>query len=311
MRNLTKKDLKVEHKELLDNIGLALEYFPSFDHSTARLRSLPIHSHNFLEMFYIINGRCENIFGNDNIYIEDPGSLVIVNYGQSHVVHTPFGPVEKMNIYIDLKHLSIPTVPPEFENVLPVVLPLHHSLKHNLSNVVHLRFENHEKITSILKFLHEELQNRTPGYQDIADNYFRTFLLETCRTIKKNGIVRGFQNQLIEHDPVERIRHYMDSHFTENLTLAQLANMAKMNQTYFGRKFKKYTDKTPFEYILHRRIERAMVLLRAPHDKILSICMKSGFNDISFFNHTFKKIVGLTPGEYRKQWLSASNRQHD
>jgi AraC-like DNA-binding protein len=83
--------------------------------------------------------------------------------------------------------------------------------------------------------------------------------------------------------------------------------MAKMNQTYLGRKFKNYTGQTPFEYILHRRIERAMVMLRAPHVKILTICMDSGFNDVSFFNRTFKRIVGMTPGKYRKQWISTAN----
>ena len=191
MKKLTKEDLIPEVQELLSTIGLALQYFPAFDHSTTRLRDLPIHSHNFLEMSYIINGRCENLFGDGNIYIENPGALVITHYNQSHTIHTPFGPVEKINIYFDLKHLSIPPVPPEFEDILPVILPLHPSLKHNLNSVVHLQFENPDKITNILKFLHEELQNRRPGYQDIADNYFR--LTFPIYTFKKHNFLLQHQ----------------------------------------------------------------------------------------------------------------------
>jgi AraC-like DNA-binding protein len=45
----------------------------------------------------------------------------------------------------------------------------------------------------------------------------------------------------------------------------------------------------------------ALVLLRSGSDKILQICLKTGFQDISYFNRKFKQIVGMTPGEYRKQ----------
>ena len=101
---------------------------------------------------------------------------------------------------------------------------------------------------------------------------------------------------------MEKVRHYIDRNFIRPLPLERLAERAGgINPSYLCRRFKKYVGKTIVEYINHRRIEFALVLLRSGNDKILQICLKSGFNDPSYFNRQFKAIVGMTPRKYRSQ----------
>jgi AraC-like DNA-binding protein len=55
-----------------------------------------------------------------------------------------------------------------------------------------------------------------------------------------------------------------------------------------------------FSYLIDRRIQAAMMSLRSNPDKVLSVALECGFNDLAFFNRTFKARVGMTPREYRR-----------
>lgn len=98
---------------------------------------------------------------------------------------------------------------------------------------------------------------------------------------------------------VEDTLSYISSHICEELPLKQLADRAGLSPFYFSRIFKKETGFTPHNYILHNRINIAKFYLKSSHYSIKEICFHSGFPTESSFCTTFKKICGMTPGEYR------------
>jgi len=292
--------LRSKPAELLQSTGLALEYFPAFEHKG--VDDLPMHGHDFVEMNYIIMGRCHNIT-KDHLYEDKAGSLAIIHYQQEHTILTPYGPVEKMNIYLDFHRYRLPTMPLDLQEILGTILPMHPALQHRLNRITHLQFDRPKLVTHILRTMHEELEKRDSGYLEAVDYYFRLFLIECCRMSMQQGIQRINPRDGNGFEQIEKIRHYIDRNFTQSLKLEQLAKQAdKMNPYYLCRQFKEYTGQTVVEYINHRRIEMALVLLRSSKEKILSVCLKSGFNDISYFNRKFKGIVGVTPGTYRDQY---------
>ena len=292
--------LRSKPAELLESTGLAMEYFPSFEHKG--VDDLPMHGHDFLEMNYIIKGRCHHIT-KGTLYEDKAGSMGILNYRQEHMMLTPYGPVEKMNIYMDFHRFKLPTMPLDLQKVLGAILPMHPALQHKLNKIIHLQFERPELITHILRTILAELETGAVGYQEAVDYYFRLFLIECCRT----GMGEGIQLRSVQtpdgYEPMEKIRHYIDRNFTKSLRLEYLAEQASgIKTTYLCRQFKEYTGRTVVDYIIHRRIEFALVLLRSSKDKILQICMKTGFNDVSYFNRKFKAIVGVPPATYRNQF---------
>jgi len=98
---------------------------------------------------------------------------------------------------------------------------------------------------------------------------------------------------------VEEVISYINKHFTENITIADLAEKAGFSQYHFIRIFKKETGMTPYEYIINIRINTAKYLLRNSQLSVKDICFSTGFSSESVFCNAFKKRLGITPTEYR------------
>jgi len=85
------------------------------------------------------------------------------------------------------------------------------------------------------------------------------------------------------------------------LKVRQLAAQANLNTDYFSRLFHKYTGKSPLNYIIDQRVERAQYLIITTNISYGEIAELTGFDNPQYFSRIFKKITGLSPREYRKQ----------
>lgn len=92
---------------------------------------------------------------------------------------------------------------------------------------------------------------------------------------------------------------YINEHFSEQLSLEQLAEQASLSPFYFTRVFTKETGMTPHQYILSARINFAKFLLKTTNMSVKKIGYNAGFTSESNFCSTFRKWENLTPSEYR------------
>ena len=93
---------------------------------------------------------------------------------------------------------------------------------------------------------------------------------------------------------------YIEEHLAAGLTLGQMAAVARLSPYYFARQFKRATGLTPHQYVILRRVERAKQLLPAGTGLSLAeVAARAGFSDQSQFSHHFKRVVGVTPGQFR------------
>ncbi len=104
------------------------------------------------------------------------------------------------------------------------------------------------------------------------------------------------QNRLTE------VFEYIAHNFTNDIRLADLAQIAHMTPEAFCNYFKKKTRKTVFTYINDLKIGYSKKLLIDSHKSISQIAQESGFNSISFFNRKFKADLNITPLQYRKSF---------
>ncbi|NOU97221.1 response regulator [Paenibacillus sp. LMG 31456] len=100
-------------------------------------------------------------------------------------------------------------------------------------------------------------------------------------------------------DPMEEARAYIDSRLSQEISLDQVALMVGLTPTYFSALFKKTTQVTFVHYRIHKRMEKAKELLAIPHIRIVDVALEVGYEDYPHFTKTFKKIVGVSPSEYR------------
>jgi AraC family transcriptional regulator len=92
---------------------------------------------------------------------------------------------------------------------------------------------------------------------------------------------------------------YVEEHLDAGLTLGQMAAVAHLSAYHFARQFKAATGLPPRQYVIARRVERAQRLLQEGDLSLAEVAACAGFSDQSQFSHTFKRVVGVTPGRFR------------
>src|SRR6478735_9507057 len=102
---------------------------------------------------------------------------------------------------------------------------------------------------------------------------------------------------------LRRARDLIDRDYAKPLDVPTMAERALMSPAHFSRQFRAAYGETPYSYLMTRRIERAMALLRAGMS-VTDACMAVGCTSLGSFSSKFSEIVGETPSAYRSQ-------QHD
>lgn len=97
---------------------------------------------------------------------------------------------------------------------------------------------------------------------------------------------------------VELLIGYMQTHYKENISLGQLAEMVCMDPFYLTRLFKKQVGISPYDYLLILRTESAKQLLRQGH-KVHEATLEAGFYDASHLNRMFQKVTVASPKQFR------------
>jgi AraC family transcriptional regulator len=93
---------------------------------------------------------------------------------------------------------------------------------------------------------------------------------------------------------------YIEEHLDASPSLEQMAAVARLSPYHFARQFKAATGLPPYQYVIMRRVERAKQLLQGGGDLSLAeVAAHAGFSDQSQFCHHFKRLVGITPGQFR------------
>lgn len=99
---------------------------------------------------------------------------------------------------------------------------------------------------------------------------------------------------------VRRVVDYIAEHYMENITLAGLAELVNLSETGLSRMFRNITGMSCIDYVIEYRMTKAMGLLRTTDKPVTEIAYETGFNNISYFNRTFKRHCRQTPSEFRK-----------
>ena len=148
--------------------------------------------------------------------------------------------------------------------------------------------------------MEQEYTEKATGYELIIKSLLLKLLAllyrrfeETSRCSEK---IMRFQNEYIRI--VDAI-NYIDKNFREPIKLSELAQMVHMNQNYFSTYFKNVMNCSVSTYIIRRRLKHACLRLATTEENIIEIASESGFDNVPYFNRTFKKHLGMTPKEYR------------
>src|ERR1700729_2178857 len=100
---------------------------------------------------------------------------------------------------------------------------------------------------------------------------------------------------------LRRARDFVDRAYAQPLDVPALARAALMSPAHFSRQFRAAYGETPYGYLMTRRIERAMLLLRRGDLSVTDVCMAVGCTSLGSFSTRFTELVGESPTAYRSR----------
>jgi AraC family transcriptional regulator len=99
-----------------------------------------------------------------------------------------------------------------------------------------------------------------------------------------------------------KVADYIEDHLGEDISLRDIATIANLSPFHFARAFKQSFGEPPHRYHMTRRMERAKALLESPARSVTQIGATLGFSETSAFTNAFRRAVGTTPSDYRRQF---------
>jgi AraC-like DNA-binding protein len=150
-------------------------------------------------------------------------------------------------------------------------------------------------LTQLLELASSEDYIRDMKINEKITNLLTLIMAESWHPENINCV--GLKKQSLHH-----VKSYLDEHYKEHITLNSLSEQFYINKFYLTRMFKEQFGTTILSYLDQVRITHAKQLLRFSDLTIETVGGEVGINDGAYFNRVFKKVEGVTPGEYRRVW---------
>ena len=260
----------------------------------------PWHYHAELELTFILSGQGVRYVGNsiENFYDQE---LVLLGSNLPHTWNTTTDqeqPVTAIVIYLKEEFFDKSWMQSiEFEGI------------RNLAALMNKGIKVDNKVASELKQKFYDLLNASP-FEKLM------ILLQVLEYLSHNQEYRFLCEQefTCDFDDTDKTRintvyNYIQTHYQEQVSLADIASRLNMSEEYFSRYFSKTMKKPFFEFLNEYKISRACKLLIETDKQISEICYASGFESIPFFYRQFKKFKDCQPKTYRTNYQKISAYQ--
>jgi len=255
-----------------------------------------LHAHEFAEIGIITAGRGVHVTGKES-YPLNAGDTFVIGGSRQHDYHS----MENLclvNILYQPEKLNLRTYDLR-------TLPGYHALftlepawrrRHQFNGRLRLTPAEVSVVMAFVDKLDEELHTRASGFKFMATASFMQIIgyLSRCYARAKNPDSRALLRI------GEAISH-LEINFQEPIDLDRLAQIAHMSKRNFMRSFQAAMGDSPIAHLVQLRVNRGASLLRRTEHTVTEIAFQVGFTDSNYFARQFRKLLGLTPSQYRKQ----------
>lgn len=250
-------------------------------------RTMEFHAHDFLELYYFLDGSV-TYYIEDQVYDLCPGDLLIIPAGKMHrpVIANEHAAYERMVLWITPQYLQSIDSPAG-------------DLQKNLQKVgehgycVPFRGDETVFVTALLKkLLYMQNNDTDPKFcAGAVELYLWTIF-------RSYGVIDTTHRN--ETQVIPQVIRYITEHFSEPLTLEDVAAEFFVSKSYLNRHFKAYTNSTVYAYIMALRLTHARRMLREGTPAV-EAGRECGFSDYSTFYKAFKTQTGLSPQQFKSR----------
>lgn len=257
------------------------------------------------EMIYITEGKLmvESEEGNYSI---DEGEI---HFMKPKVIHKRYVPNDTFcsyyNLHFDLKYTGQDFAPDVYtkpceEKIkeVPVNGILLNRMVYELSEMdlpTKMSILEPTRIVNVLDEMLDAYRKREFGYQLVLTANLLKILSITAENNRNNNQTTTFS---CYSDQINKFTLYLLNHYQEKINLDEVARRMGMSSTYLRKIFKSIEQKTPQEYLIDLRIQKAKDLMKERKRSITEISNLVGYDDVHYFSRIFKKKENMTPTQY-------------
>lgn len=256
----------------------------------------PLHRHKEFELNFIQNGKGVRRIVGDSV--EEIGDYELVLVGGEELEHVwEQGSCQSK----DIREITIQfsgdifgselLSKNQFSSIQRMLRRAEYGLSFPLSTIM--------KVYSIL----DDIANDNERFVQFLKSLYILYELsvsEGVRVLASSSFAHSPRK--VESRRVEKVRQYINEHYSAQLKLADLAALVGMNPVSFSRFFHQRTGRTLSEYIVDIRLGHAARMLVDTSKTVSEICYGCGFNNLSNFNRTFKARRNCTPRDFRAMY---------
>ena len=284
--------MPTKHQRFDDRQYMSTSTYEVFRYKDAYAREVALHHHDFYEVYFFLSGNVQyNI--ESRSYLLSPGDILLINpmelhqpmFGQEHRTY------ERFVLWIDQRFLdgfSLPGV--DLKSCFDTHQPGH-------TNLLHPEGRQRQLLTFFLEQLLAETNSADPYSQLSALTHLAQILVMLNRmsrqTVREE--VRPTQESV-----VYSILSYINEHYSEELSLDDLANRFFISKYHLSREFQRLVGTSVHRYIIQKRLVMAKQMLSEgqPSSEVYQHC---GFGDYSNFYRAFKSEYRISPKEFTAQ----------
>lgn len=240
-----------------------------------------VHWHDYYELGYVLGGLARHVV-NGAVHQAPAGSIFLLSPADFHALEpTGRGPFRLLNavLHPQLVERTLESVLPVGEVGLPWVRTALPAVADDVQRVC------------------REAAAREPGWEIVVESALRTIVIELARStvdvcVSERGDAEGAEGAPAH---LRRALRYVEQHFREPLTLAQVAAVAHLSPHWFSEQFRRATGESFQSFLKRRRLRFARALLDSTELGVTEVCHAAGFNDPSYFGRAYRAQYGVAP----------------
>lgn len=165
----------------------------------------------------------------------------------------------------------------------------------------HVHHKRDGQIGAIATLLRTELSQNQPGGALYLDSLANLIAVQLLRHYGSSQSPLPSYAGGLSPRQLSQVLAYFDAYLTQDIKLADLAQLLNMSAFHFSRLFKQSLGLAPHQYLIQQRVERAKGLLQDSDRAIIDIALECGFSSHSHFSKQFRQVTGTTPKAYRNR----------
>jgi AraC-like DNA-binding protein/quercetin dioxygenase-like cupin family protein len=254
------------------------------------------HHHDEIELLYISRGHLVVICNDEKMDVSE-GDIIFVNSNATHFISFTDIDSELCSIIVhpnfifDFEQLELKN-----KYINPIIGD--HGFSHLLISSSHPMYD---RFWLPLEQLIIANSSRNSGYEMLSRSYILQFWNALYEVHSSSLSSPSIKTESQDEQRVKIACTYINEHFSESITLEDISDSILVSKSECCRCFKRVCYVSPFEYLMkYRIVQAAKHIQENTYDSISDVACAVGFNNTSYFNKVFKKIMNCTPSEYKK-----------